>query len=102
MTKLDKNLFIRADAGTKIGTGHVMRCFALAESFSKDSLKAQLECAHKLHAKFTLILGEKERTDGTIIIRNMEGGEQEVIDITKLIPILHRKLEIPKSIPVME
>ncbi len=74
--------------------------FQLAESFSKDSLKAQLELAHKLHAKFTLILGEKERTDGTIIIRNMEGGEQEVIDITKLIPILHRKLEVPKSIPL--
>ncbi len=76
--------------------------FQLAESFSKDSLKAQLELAHKLHAKFTLILGEKERTDGTIIIRNMEGGEQEVIDITKLIPILHRKLEVPKSIPLTE
>lgn len=72
--------------------------FLLAESFSKDSLKAQLELAHKLQAKFTLILGEKERTDGTIIIRNMEGGEQEVIDITKLIPILHRKLETPESL----
>lgn len=35
MTKLDKNLFIRADAGTKIGTGHVMRCFALAESLKR-------------------------------------------------------------------
>lgn len=35
MTKLDKNLFIRADAGTKIGIGHMMRCLALAERLEK-------------------------------------------------------------------
>jgi len=35
MTKLDKNLFIRADGGTKIGTGHIMRCLSLAESLKK-------------------------------------------------------------------
>ncbi|MDO8571286.1 MAG: histidine--tRNA ligase [bacterium] len=66
--------------------------FDLAESFVKDSLKAQLDTANKLGVKFTLILGQKELIDGTIIIRNMEGGEQEVVDIKKLIPLLHKKL----------
>jgi len=68
--------------------------FTLAEAFTKDSLKAQLEMANKLGARFTLILGQKELLDGTIIIRNMEGGEQEVIDVKKLIPILRKKLGI--------
>ena len=68
--------------------------FTLAEAFTKDSLKAQLEMANKLGARFTLILGQKELLDGTIIIRNMEGGEQEVIDVKKLIPILRKKLGV--------
>lgn len=66
--------------------------FQMAECFTKDSLRAQLDIANKLGVKFTVILGEKELIDGTIIIRNMEGGEQEVIDSTKLIPTLKKKL----------
>ena len=66
--------------------------FNLAEAFTKDSLRAKLDLANKLGVKFTVILGEKELIDGTIIIRNMEGGEQEVIDSTKLIPTLKKKL----------
>lgn len=71
--------------------------FHLAAEFSKDSLKSQLEMANRLGALFTLILGQKEFLDGSIIIRNMEGGEQEVIDVKKLIPILHKKLETHQS-----
>ncbi len=68
--------------------------FAVAESFTKDSLKAQLELANKLNVTISLILGQQELIDGTIIIRNMEGGEQEVVDRKKLITILHKKLLI--------
>lgn len=67
--------------------------FHVASEFSKDSLKAQLEIANRLGANFTLILGQKELLDGTVIIRNMEGGEQEVIDSKKLMAILSKKFE---------
>jgi histidyl-tRNA synthetase len=67
--------------------------FHVAESFTKDSLKSQLEIANKMGARISLILGQQELIDGTIIIRNMEGGEQEVVDRKKLIAILHKKLQ---------
>ena len=35
MKKLDKNLFIRVDAGDIIGMGHLMRCIALATNLKK-------------------------------------------------------------------
>lgn len=68
--------------------------FHVASEFSKDSLKAQLEIANRLNASFTLILGQKELLDGTVIIRNMEGGEQEVIDSKKLMAILKKKFAL--------
>jgi len=64
----------------------------VAESFAKDSLKSQLELANKLKAKYTLILGQKEVLDGTILIREMEGGVQEIIDYEKAIDDLKKKL----------
>ncbi len=58
--------------------------FRLAESFSKDNLKTQLEIANRLGVKLALVLGQKEMIDGTILIRDMEAGVQEVIDFNKV------------------
>lgn len=53
-------------------------------NFAKASLKAQLEVANKLGVGHTLILGQKEVQDGTVLIRNMDSGIQEVVDQKKL------------------
>lgn len=63
------------------------------ESFSTDSLKEQLELATRKGIKFTLILGQKEVMDDTILLRDMEGGMQEIIDFKKIIPELKKKIE---------
>lgn len=63
------------------------------ESFSTDSLKEQLELATKKGVKFTLILGQKEVMDNTCLLRDMEGGMQEIIDFKKIIPELKKKIE---------
>ena len=67
--------------------------FTVRQSFSKDSLKAQLEEANLLNVKLCLILGQKELLDGTIMVKDMELGTQEVIDFKKLYPELAKRLE---------
>jgi len=64
----------------------------VAENFAKDSLKSQLELANKLHVRYALILGQKEVMDGTILVRDMESGVQEVINFNKTVQELKKKL----------
>lgn len=64
----------------------------IAEAFGKGALKAQLEIADKLKSKIALILGQKEVLDGTIIVRDMESGAQEIVDIKKVVEIVNRQL----------
>ena len=66
----------------------------VAESFSKDGLKNQLEVANKLQVKYTLILGQKELSEGTILLRDMEGGVQETINYSKVVKEVKKRLGI--------
>ncbi|PIZ93051.1 MAG: histidine--tRNA ligase [Candidatus Magasanikbacteria bacterium CG_4_9_14_0_2_um_filter_41_10] len=54
-------------------------------NLGKSSLKSQLEQANEIGVTHTLILGQKEVQDGTIIIRDMESGIQEIIDQGKIV-----------------
>ncbi len=70
-------------------------------NFSKDGLKQQLEMADKYGVKFTLILGQKEIMDGTLLIRDMESGIQEVVDFNKSVSEIKKRLEKSKNIVVV-
>jgi hypothetical protein len=59
----------------------------------KESLSAQLKVANKLGVRFTLIFGQKELLDGTIIIRDMDSGSQEIVDIKKVEKELAKRIE---------
>jgi len=67
----------------------------VAESFSRDALKHQLEIANRLGVRFTVILGQKEVLDGTALIRDMDSGIQEILDFKKTAAELKRKLAMP-------
>lgn len=66
---------------------------AVAAHFSKDSLKQQLEHANRLGVKLTLILGQKEVIDETIIVREMSSGIQEIVAFDKVFVEVRKRLE---------
>jgi len=61
-------------------------------SFGKESLKAQLKEANKLKSRISLIIGQREALDNSVIIKDMEDATQETIDIKDLENILLKKL----------
>ncbi len=65
----------------------------VGSSLSKGSLKGQLEMANKQGATHCIILGQKEVQDGTVIIRDMSSGVQEIIDQKRLEKHLQKLLQ---------
>lgn len=65
----------------------------VAASLTKDGLKAQLEVANKVGAQYTLIIGQKELMDETVLIRDMENGMQEVVPYAKALQEMQKRLE---------
>ncbi|MBU4204880.1 histidine--tRNA ligase [Patescibacteria group bacterium] len=65
----------------------------VAESLSKDSLKAQLRTANKLGIKYVLIFGQKEALDGEIVVRDMESGSQETFELKNIVAEIKKKLK---------
>lgn len=75
----------------------------VGEAFGKGTLKAQFELADKSKAPLAVILGQKEVLDGTIIIRDMESGAQEIVDVEKVVAIIAKRLkDIESKEPVAD
>lgn len=64
-----------------------------SESMTKDGIKQQLEVANKLGAHYTLIVGQKEMMDDTVLIRDMENGIQEVVAFSKVMGEIKKRLD---------
>src|SRR3989339_1396740 len=62
-------------------------------NLAKSSLKAQMEMANKIGTTHTLILGQKEVQDGSILVRNMDSGIQEVVDQKKIANFVRKLLQ---------
>lgn len=65
----------------------------LAESLGRDSLRTQLARADKLEVQYTLILGQREVLDNTIVIRRMDTGEQETVPSERVVEEIRRRLK---------
>jgi histidyl-tRNA synthetase len=65
----------------------------VAESFGRGGLKSQLRSANKLGVDITLIVGQKEALDDTVIVKNMVSGTQETVSKEKLLPAIKKILK---------
>ena len=95
LLKKPKVFFIQLSFDAKLRSFEIIEALRLAKipvrhSLSKDSLSAQLGSAEKLGAPFTIILGQKEAIDGTVIVRNMDTRSQDTIKIAKLAEYLKK------------
>lgn len=55
-------------------------------ALGEASLKSQMRLADKFEAKYTLMLGQMEVKEGTIILRDMAAGKQETLKFDQAIP----------------
>ncbi len=64
----------------------------IKESFTKESLKAQLRNADKEQVDYALILGQREVFEDVIILRDMKHGSQETIPLKKIIAEVKKRI----------
>lgn len=65
----------------------------VAESFGRDSLKAQMAKANKVGTQYTLILGQKEALEGEIIVKDMVSGRQTTVKLDKIVGEMKKRLK---------
>jgi histidyl-tRNA synthetase len=70
----------------------------VGESFGRGGLKAQLRHASKIGAEITMILGQKEAIDETVIVKDMISGSQETVSQERLVEIIKKMLRNNGSI----
>lgn len=87
--KKPKIYFIQLGAEAKLKSLTVIEILRKArvpitQSLSKDSLGAQLSVAEKSEVPYSIIFGQKEAMDGTVLVRNMGNRSQDTVEIGKL------------------
>lgn len=62
-------------------------------SLGRDSIKAQLRIANRLKVRLTVIIGQKEAIDKTVILREMNSGIQEIIPLEGIVETVKKRLK---------
>lgn len=57
-------------------------------------MKAQMKSADRLQAKFVVIIGETELEEGVVVVKQMETGNQEKVEINEIVNYLKQHLSI--------
>ena len=87
--KKPKVFFIQLGTAAKLKSLSVIEILReahvpVAHSISKDSLSSQLATAEKMNIPHTIILGQREVIDNTVIVRDMQNRSQKSVLLTEL------------------
>jgi histidyl-tRNA synthetase len=66
--------------------------FACDRAFDNRSMKAQFRAADRSGARIALVVGEQERADGTVTVRDLEGGDQQIVDRGDVVAHVRKRL----------
>ena len=58
--------------------------FSVVQNFGNNSFKSQFKKANNLGVKYTLVIGEEELINNTVIVKNMQSGAQEIVKFDSL------------------
>jgi histidyl-tRNA synthetase len=67
-------------------------------SAGKDSIKSQMHVADRFKAQYSLIMGQIEVQEGTIILRDMDKGSQEVLPYEGIVDVVAKKIGVNKLV----
>jgi histidyl-tRNA synthetase len=85
------------EAGLKILEGLRHRGVRAETDYLDRSMRAQLRAANRLGARYTLIIGEQELSENRLILKDMEGGQQEEMELDEAVETICRYLESAAS-----
>ena len=91
--KKPKIYFIQLGVDAKLKSLNVIEILRkahvpIAQALSKDSLSQQLAIAERLGVPYTIIFGQKEAIENSVIVRNMTTRSQETVKLAKLLEYL--------------
>lgn len=89
ISKKPKIFFIQLGFDARLKSLNILETLRKAkipvyQSLSKDNLSSQLGVAEKMEVPYTIIFGQKEALDNTVLVRNMQTRSQKEIAIEKL------------------
>ena len=59
---------------------------------SRKKFKKILAYANKIDVKYTVLVGERDLEEGKVTVKDMLSGEQELVDIDKVVDYIKDKL----------
>lgn len=61
--------------------------------YMSRSIKAQMKLANKYAARYVAIIGEEEAAQNKVMLKNMESGEQQLVDFSQVVSKLQSDME---------